>query len=418
MHPSFCKLTQYITARRKIMSKKGSTRSAHGSAKPHKKTVMRNGKPYTYWEGRVTTGYDPGTGKQIQRSFTGKTEKEALKKMQEIQVELNNGTYKEPSKMTVGEWLDIWQSEYLGNVKPFTVLTYSQNVKNHIRPAMGAIKLDALNTPIIQKFYNDLGKPKGDKPGLSAKTIKGVHGVLHKALSQAVAIGYLRFNPADACKLPRVERKEIKPLDNDEIAAFVKAVQGNRFEALYLVTLFTGMRRGEVCGLTWDCVDLDCGTIYVNKQLQNIPGHPGEYRLVSAKSGRARTIAAAPFVMEVLKRHKAQQAAERLKAGPLWQDKKFVFCNEAGEHVSPHTVYENFKRIAASIGRPDARLHDLRHSYAVAAIQAGDDPKTVQVNMGHSNATFTMDVYGHSTDRMKKASADRMQAFIQSIWVP
>lgn len=397
------------------MAKKGGNRSAHGSAKPHRKTVTRNGKSYTYWEGRVTIGYDPGTGKQIQRSFTGQTEKEVLQKMQAAQVDVSNGTYKEPSKLTVGEWLDIWQSEYLGSVKPFTVLSYSQNIKNHIKPAMGAIKLDALNTPIIQRFYNNLGKPSGEKSGLSPKTIKGIHGVLHKALSQAVAIGYLRFNPADACKLPRVERKEIKPLDDEEIAAFMKAIRGHRFESLYLVTLFTGLRRGEVCGLTWDCVDLQRETIHVNKQLQNIPKHPGEYRLVSAKSGRDRTIVAAHFIVEVLKRHKAQQTRERLKAGPLWQDNNFVFCNEVGEHLSPHTVYDNFKRIVSSIGLPNARLHDLRHSYAVAAIQAGDDIKTVQLNLGHATATFTLDVYGHVTEKMKKASADRMEAFIQGI---
>ncbi len=397
------------------MSKKGNSRSAHGSAKPHKKTVMKNGKLYTYWEGRVTTGYDPGTGRQIQKSFTGKTQKEVLKKMQAIQVEVNNGTYREPCKMTVGEWLDIWQYDYLGGVKPFTVLKYAQYIRNQIIPALGAIKLEALNTPSIQRFYNSLGKPKGDKPGLSAKTIKGIHGVLHKSLSQAVAIGYLRFNPTDACKLPRMERKEIKPLDEKEISAFMNAAQGNRYEAILLVTLFTGLRRGEVCGLTWDCIDFKCGTILVNKQLQNIPGKPGEYHLVSSKNGRDRTITAAPFVMDVLKRHKAQQAKEQLKAGPLWQNNGFVFCNEMGERVSPHTVYDNFKKIAASIGRPDARLHDLRHSYAVAAFQAGDDPKTVQANLGHATATFTLDVYGHVTEKMKKDSANRMESFIQGI---
>lgn len=397
------------------MVKKGGSRSAHGSAKPHRKTVTRNGKIYTYWEGRVTTGYDPGTGKQIQRSFTGQTEKAVLQKMQAAQVEVSNGTYKEPTKLTVGEWLDIWQNEYLGDVKPFTVLSYSQNVKNHIKPAMGAIKLDALNASMIQRFYNSLGKPLGEKPGLSPKTIKGIHGVLHKALSQAVAVGYLRHNPADACKLPRIERKKIKPLDEKEISAFMKAAQGNRYEAVFLVALFTGLRRGKVCGLTWDCVDLKRGTILINKQLQNIPGKPGEYRLVSSKNGRDRTITAAPFVIEVLKRHKAEQAKERLKAGPLWQDKDFVFCNEMGERISPHTLYDNFKKIAASIGRPDARLHDLRHSYAVASLQAGDDPKTVQVNLGHATASFTLDVYGYATEKMKKDSANRMEAFIQDI---
>lgn len=397
------------------MSRKGGSRSAHGSAKPHRKTVTRNGKSYTYWEGRVTTGYDPGTGRQIQRSFTGQTEKEVLKKMLSVQVELNNGAYKEPSKLTVEEWLDIWQSEYLGSVKPMTVVNYSQHIKNHIKPAIGAVKLDNLNTPVIQRFYNDLGKPKGNTPGLSAKTIKCVHGVLHKALSQAVKIGYLRFNPADACELPRIERKEIKPLDSAAISAFVEAVQGHRFEALYLTLLFTGMRRGEICGLTWDCVDLDKGTILINKQLQNIPGQPGEFRLISTKSSKGRTITVAASVVTLLKKHKVQQNTARLKAGSLWQNNNFVFCNEIGEHLSPHTVYHNYKKIVSSIGLPDARLHDLRHSFAVASFRAGDDPKTVQANLGHATASFTLDVYAHATEEMKRASANRMDEFIKGI---
>lgn len=367
------------------------------------------------WEARFTVGRDPGTGKQVQRSVYGATQKEVRQKLAQVTAAIDNGTYTVPSKMTVGQWLDIWSRDYLGGVKPFTVLNYSQHIKNHIKPALGAVKLEALNTHTIQGFYNSLGKPQGDKPGLSAKTVKCIHGVLHKALSQAVKVGYIRFNPAESCELPRIERKEIRPLDNEEIGAFMKAVQGHRFEALYLVTLFTGLRRGEVCGLTWDCVDLDLGTILVNKQLQNVPGQPGEFRLVSSKNGKGRIIAIAPFVVEVLRRHKVQQVEARLKAGPLWQNNGFVFCNEVGEHLSPNTVYHNFKRIAASIGLPDARLHDLRHSYAVASLWAGDDIKTVQGNLGHHTAAFTLDTYGHVTEEMKRASAERMEAFIKGI---
>lgn len=367
------------------------------------------------WEARFTVGRDPGTGKQVQRSVYGATQKEVRQKLAQITAAIDNGTYTVPSKMTVGQWLDIWSRDYLGGVKPFTVLNYNQHIKNHIKPALGAVKLEALNAHTIQGFYNSLGKPQGDKPGLSAKTVKCIHGVLHKALSQAVKVGYIRFNPAESCELPRIERKEIRPLDNEEIGAFMKAVQGHRFEALYLVTLFTGLRRGEVCGLTWDCVDLDLGTILVNKQLQNVPGQPGEFRLVSSKNGKGRIIAIAPFVVEVLRRHKVQQVEAQLKAGPLWQNNGFVFCNEVGEHLSPNTVYHNFKRIAASIGLPDARLHDLRHSYAVASLRAGDDIKTVQGNLGHHTAAFTLDTYGHVTEEMKRASAERMEAFIKGI---
>ena len=149
------------------MARKSNSRAAQGAGTIRKKTVTRNGAAYTYWEARITTGYDPGTGRQIQRSFSGKTQKEVREKMQDAAVELNSGTYKEPLKMTVGEWLDIWLVEYLGGVKPMTVLNYTQHVNNHIKPALGAIKLEALNTHEIQSFYNDLQKPHGDKAGLS-----------------------------------------------------------------------------------------------------------------------------------------------------------------------------------------------------------------------------------------------------------
>lgn len=274
---------------------------------------------------------------------------------------------------------------------------------------MGAIRLEELATPIIQQLYNSLSEDH------APKTVKNVHGVLHKALQQAVKVGYLRFNPADACELPRMERKEIHPLDDAAIAAFIRAVQGHRFEAVYLTMLFTGLRRGEVCGLTWDCVDLERGTITINKQLQNVTGQPGEFRLVSTKNSKGRTITAAPSVIAMLKKHRARQLRDRLRAGPVWQDNGLVFCNEAGEHLSPNTVYHNFKRLAASIGLPDARLHDLRHSYAVAALRAGDDIKTVQGNLGHHAAAFTLDVYGHVTEEMKQASADRMESFIKGV---
>lgn len=385
-----------------------STRAAQGSG-----TIRQ--RPDGRWEARFTVGRDPGTGKQIQRSVYGSTQKEVRQKLAQAVAAVDAGTYTAPSKMTVGQWLDIWQRDYLGGVKPFTVLNYSQHIKNHIKPAMGAIKLEALNAHTIQGFYNDLGAERNGKPGLSPKTVKNIHGVLHKALQQAVKLGYLRFNPADACELPRMERKEINPLDSEATAAFMRAIEGHRFETVYLTMLFTGMRRGEACGLLWDCVDLERGTIRIDKQLQNVPGRPGEFRLVSTKSGKGRTITAAPFVVELLRKHRVRQAEARLKVGPLWQDNGYVFCNEVGEHLSPSTVYHSYKKIVASIGLPDLRLHDLRHSYAVAALRAGDDIKTVQGNLGHHAASFTLDVYGHVTEEMKQASAARMEAYIKGI---
>lgn len=216
-----------------------SKKNAPGAGMIRKKTVQRGGKEYTYWEARYTVGFDPGTGKQRQKSITGKTQKEVAQKLREITTELDRGIYCEPSRVLLGEWLDIWQRDYLGGVKPRTAESYKCQIRNHIRPELGAIKLEALTTPAIQRFYNSL-----TERGLSAKTVKIVHGVLHKALQQAVAIGYLRFNPADPCALPRNRRKELEVLDDEAITRFLSAVKGHPYEAVFVVTLFTGLRKG------------------------------------------------------------------------------------------------------------------------------------------------------------------------------
>ena len=368
------------------------------------------------WEARFITGIDPGTGKEIRKSVYAKTQKEVRRKMTEAIAALDKDDYREPCKMTLGQWLDIWQNDYLGGVKPRTAVDYANNIRKHIKPALGAVKLESLAAHAIQQFYNNFVRAvdEGGK-GLSPKTLRNVHLVLHKSLQQAVMLGYIRTNPADACALPRITKSEIKPLDEDDTARFLQAIKGHRFEIIYLVTLFTGMRKGEVFGLTWDCVDFAAGTITINKQLQADTKNGTRYNLVSTKNGKGRVITPAPFVMELLKTQRRRQSEWRLRAGPLWEDTGLVFTNELGAHLSPHTVFHNFKRIVESIGLPDARFHDLRHSYAVAAIRSGDDIKTVQGNLGHATASFTLDVYGHVTDQMKRESADRMQKYIDSI---
>ena len=390
------------------MPRKSNTRAAQGSGTIRQRKDGR-------WEARYTVGRDPGTGKQVQRSVYGATQQEVRKKLGQLTTEIDTGTYKEPCKMKVGEWLDIWTAEYLNDVKPRTLESYTAQVENHIKPALGAVKLETLTTPAIQRFYNRLSKGKDGKAGLSPKTVKNIHGILHEALQQACKVGYIRTNPADSCTLPRAEKKEIKPLDSDEIAAFLKAIQGHQFETVYMVTLFTGLRRGEVLGLTWDAVDFGNGTLLVNKQLQKIPGERAAFRLVTTKNSKGRTITAAPSIFAALKKYRAKQTEWRLKAGDRWEDSNFVFTNELGHHLSPHTVYHNYKRIVASIGLPNARFHDLRHSYAVAALKEGDDVKTVQQNLGHHSAAFTLDTYAHATAEMKRESAARMEKFIKQV---
>ena len=356
-----------------------SKKTANGGGSIRKKTVMKKGKEYIYWEARVTVGADPMTGKQRQRSITGKTQQEVAQKLRQLTAEIDNGTYREPSKMTVGEWLDIWQEQYLNDLKPLTKEMYATAVRIHLKPALGMKKLDALLSADIQRFYNSL--IQGEKP-LSAKTIKNIHGIFHRALQQALDLGYLRNNPANPCRLPRVEKPIIHTLDDVSTKKFLKAIQGHRFENLFLVTLFTGLREGEALGLKWDCVDFAGSSLLVGRQLQRKRDGSSQYYLISPKNGKFRKAVLAPFVLDILHRQRAEQEIWKRIAGKSWMDTGLVFTDELGDNLTPETVYKNFKKIAIEIGCESLHFHSLRHSYAVAALQSGDDIKNVQRILG------------------------------------
>ena len=396
-----------------------SKKSAAGCGNIRKKVVKKNGKEYPYWEARYTVGYNPGTGKQIQKSITGKTQKEVAQKLKELTAALDAGTYIAPNKTTVGQWLDTWQAEYLGAVKLSTVSSYQATIKNHIKPGLGAIKLESLTTQDIQEFYNSRLKGDEKRESLSPKTVKNIHGVLHKALHQAMLNGLIRNNPSDACVLPKATKKKAKPLNEEQIAALLKALKGHKYENLILTALFTGLREGEVCGLQWDCVNLESGALLVDKQLQSIRksvrGDRDKYALVPTKNGKERYLTVAPFVVELLKKEKAKQDSNRKLFDGGYEDSGLVFTDEIGRRITPQAAYRAFKLVVTELGFETARFHDLRHSFAVASLRSGDDVKTVQENLGHATSAFTLDVYGHVTEQMKAESANRMEAFIQSV---
>lgn len=359
------------------------------------------------WEARYTVGRDMATGKQIQKSVYGKTQQEVRKKLAQITTELDNGVFTEPSKITVGEWLDVFLNEYNGNVKEFTQKSYEIYCEKHLKPMLGRIKLTSLTAPMIQKAYNDILSGATSSKPLSAKSLKNCHGVLHKALKIAQKVGYIRYNPSDSVILPRAERPVIKPLTDEDIANLLSAIQGHKYEDLYKVTLFTGMREGEILGLTWDCVDLENHTISVEKQLILEKEKGGAYKFAPLKNDKCRCIKIPKTICNILARLKNLPTAEN----PM----NLVFVDENGKHLIHKTVLSNYKAIAKKIGVPASRFHDLRHTFAVLSLQNGDSIKTLQENLGHATASFTMQTYAHVSDRMKKESADKMEAYIKGI---
>ena len=368
-------------------------------------------RPDGRWEARYTLGIDPGTGKQIQKSVYGKTQKEVRQKLTAVLSEQDNGTYMDVPRIKTGDWLTTWLAGYVGNVKPATLKNYQDHVRLNIAPYIGAAPLSKLATEMIQQMYNKLQNEKG----LSPKTIKNIHGVLHRALEQAQKMGYVRNNPLAAVTLPRIEKKQIKPLEDDELCAFLKEIRGDTYELVYFVTVFMGLRQGEVLGLTWDCVDFEKKTLLINKQHGKRKG-TCEYGFSSLKNDRPRVIEAADSVMDALRKQKERQQrwAARLKEG--WNNSdNLVFTTETGRYLCNQTVYLAFKKVMRRLHLDATRFHDLRHTFAVNSLKSGDDIKTVQENLGHQTAAFTLDVYAHATSSMKHESANRMDQYIHSV---
>lgn len=412
------------------------------------------------WEGRYSAGVNPGTGKVIRKSVYAKTRDECAAKLRAATTSIDNGSYFDPQKITVRDWFEIWLSDYMAGVKPLTVQQYRSMTETHIIPALGAVKLAKLTSPQLQKFYNQLGKDgmttrrKNKETGkmeivkktakrinaetgktetiyfpLSPKTIQNIHDIINKALNTAISAGMIKENVSFRCVIPKVIKKEIVPLSEEKQTEFIQAIENHEYRNIYLVYLFCGLRESEAIGLTWDCFDEKAGTLKIYRQWQRTPGEWSKFRFEPLKNNKTRIIKLSPFVVSVLQDQRRKQIKERFKAGELWEgwqsDKErsekasdetarnFVFTDKIGRYLNSAPIYENFKKIASDIGIPSARLHDLRHTFAVNSLAEGDSPKTVQENLGHHSAAFTLDVYGHVSDKMREESAKRQQAMIE-----
>lgn len=393
-------------------------KKAKGTGTIRHKTVIRNGKEYSYWEGRVTVGQDPLTGKQIQKSVTAQTQAEVIKKMHAIQVDVESQSYLEPSKMTVAEWLDIWLKEYCANVKPGTIAARESLIRRHIKPSIGNIKISSINAVQIQKMYNSLKGIDGEE--LTPIYKRNIHAVLHNALQTAVKVGIIKENPASNTVRLRNNKKQIRVLTDEEILKFLDEIKGNRFECVLTFALFTGLRRGEICGLSWDEVDFESGTITIKHQIQREHCQYGEFVIAPTKNSKSRIIKPASYIMELLRKRKLEQYKARLEAGEKWNNEfNLVFTLDSGEtpgrYILPATLFNEMKRIFKHIGIPEMRLHDLRHTYAVTSLRNGDDIKIIQENLGHSSAAFTLETYIHVTNDMRDKSSERMEDYIEKI---
>lgn len=368
-----------------------------------------------YYRLDVSLGRDPATGKMIRKTVRGDTEKDCIAKGQKLRVEFNeSGVYVEPSKLTVGQWLDLWYKEYLGGVKQSTKTRYEMDIRLYLKPRLDHVQLRALAPHTIQAVYNTLQSGSSKQKALSAKSIKNLNGTLHSAMEKALVLGYLpRGNPTKGVVLPRVVKKEMQVIRDDDMPRFLDAIKDHQYEIIYLMDMFTGLRRGEILGLTWDCVDIENGRLTIKQQLKDKEG----YILAPTKTDKIRTFPASLYVQTLLRKQRAKQAEWQLQAGGIWKNQmNLVFTNELGRYLVGDVVYNHLKKTVRTIGLDAVRFHDLRHTFALLSLEGGDNIMTLKENIGHSNISTTIDVYGHMSKRIERESAARMDARIEKLF--
>jgi integrase len=308
--------------------------------------------------------------------------------------------------LTVGEYLDRWLSDAVrGTVRESTFSRDKGLVFNHIKPSIGRIKLRTLSAHHLQSLYRD----RLDS-GLSGSTVQKIHHVVCKALSQAVRWNLIPRNPVDNVKSPTSSTKEMHPLSAHEARQLLEASRGDRLEALYVLAVHTGMRRGELLGLKWADIDLDNSTVRVRRTLTR---KGTGYVLGEPKTKKSRrTVRLTQKAVEGLRRHRARQAEEKLRAG-FYEDAGLVFASKSGSLINPSNLRQrSFKPLLKRAGLPEITFHDLRHTCASLLFQRNVHPKSVQELLGHASVAITLDTYSHMLPGMGSEAADAMGAIL------
>lgn len=371
------------------------------------------------WEAKASIGYDPATGKLKRITKYFETRKEAQDWLAQVQHEKRTGRFVEPDKITVGEWVQRYLQTYVKpKVKPVSYAGYMDVFRNHINPEVGDIPLQSLRTNVIQELYNrkaENGRLDG-KSGLSPRLIHLVHQVLNGALKQAVREHLIQHNPAEYTTRPPIKRKEMTVLSPEEVNRYLEAAKEDRLYAAFLLELTTGLRRGELLGLKWDCVDFTKGEITVKQSLSRVRYvDEGFSRLeengTKTEAGK-RTIPLLPEVMQELKRLKKKQAEEKLFFGQAYQDKSLVFATPIGTPVEPRNFHRKHTAILKKAGLKRVRLHDLRHTFATILLQEGENPENLRDLLGHTRTSTTLDLYCHSTMEGKKKAVERLKGVL------
>lgn len=348
------------------------------------------------WELRVFLGVDPANGKKRYLSRSVRCGKrDAERTLAQMVLEAEGGQINRAST-TVSELLDAWLAQASRDFSPKTVLETSGFIERTIRPALGSVPLAKLRSSEIDRFYVRLQAPGGGKrgAGLAPATIKRIHGILRRALEQAVRWGWLATNPAARCSPPRVPATSLAlPAPADVAGLFALAKQRDPELALFvLLAAATGARRSEVLALRWTDLDLDAATLTIGRGV--VLGPEGLVEK-DTKTHSVRRIALDPTSIAHLRTHRRGVDARARLAGSAVRPGGFLFSSDiaGNECWRPDSTSRAFRRLCAQAGLSAVRLHDLRHYVATTLLTSGVDVRTVAGRLGHRNAATTLNVY-------------------------
>jgi integrase len=332
----------------------------------------------------------------------GRKYKDVERKLAEAMGDAAKGIYFDDENQTVAHYMERWlEDSARGDLGHRAYHNYKLQIRRHISPAFGRLKLSKLTAAHIQSLY-----AAKLRDGLKPSSVRYIHAVLHRALEQAVRFNLIPFNPASRTDPPKIRQEEIMPLDAEQARAFLAAARGDRFEALHVLSLTVGLRMGEALGLRWSDVDLDARTVRVSRQLQRVRDGGGLV-FSEPKNASRRTVDLPQRAVEALRSHRKKQIEGQLRAGSEWQDQGLVFASNKGTPLdAQNIVNRHFKPLLKRAGLPSIRWHDLRHTYATLLLARGTHPTYVQKSLGHASVQLTLDRYSHWMPSMGRNTAE------------
>jgi integrase len=356
---------------------------------------------------------DPLTGKRRRKwhSFKG-TKRQAQIECARLISAVQGGTYLEPSKTTLAQFLDRWLAHIKTQVSPRSHERYCELARKNIVPLLGAVYLSNLQPERISAAYSNAlthGRRDGTG-GLSPRTVHHMHRILKQALGQAVSWDILNKNPAASVDPPRVERSTMQTYDINQTAELIEAMRDTRMLMPVLLAALNGLRRGEAAALRWRHVDLVTGQMSI---VESVEVTAAGVRYKEPKGGHARTVALSPIMIEELRAHRVRQAEELLEVGVIVTEDTFVVAQVDGSPLKPTSITHEWVRLLAKTALPRIPFHDLRHAHATHLLASGVHPKVASERLGHSKVGITLDLYSHVLPNMQTDAVARVDEALQ-----